>query len=277
MGISWEPILANFDEYLTSLGRSTITRSFRGHQIAYMARSVGSAPMDITPDTLKTFFATNASWMPETRHSYTSAFRVFFAWAHKQGHLPTNPADELPDIQVPRAVAQPVPEHIYRDALDTVDQRTALMLRLAGELGLRRGEVSRVHVDDLRQGLGGAQLLVRGKGDKKRMLPVSEILAELISAGAAGYGYALPSGGWLFPSRQGDHLKPNTVGTICADALPGIWTLHKARHRFASKAYRGSRNIRAVQELLGHSNVATTERYTAVDDDEMRTAMMFAA
>lgn len=55
-----------------------------------------------------------------------------------------------------------------------------------------------------------------------------------------------------------------------------MWTLHKLRHRFASKAYRGTRNLRAVQELLGHANVAITERYTAVDDDEMRAAMMAA-
>lgn len=277
MGISWELILANYSDHLVSIGRSSVTQSFRGHQIAYMARLIGSAPTDITHSDLKTFFADHPSWMPETRHSYTSAFRVFFAWAHKEGHIPDNPAADLPDIPVPRAVAQPVPERVYRGAINTADPRTALMLRLAGELGLRRGEVSRVHVDDLRQGLGGAQLLVRGKGDKKRMVPVSDGLADQIAAGAAGYGYTLPTGGWLFPSRQGGHLKPNTIGTICAEALPGIWTMHKARHRFASKAYRGSRNIRAVQELLGHSNVATTERYTAVDDDEMRTAMMFAA
>jgi integrase len=59
---------------------------------------------------------------------------------------------------------------------------------------------------------------------------------------------------------------------LIADALPGDWTAHTLRHRFASRAYRGSRNLRAVQRLLGHESVLSTERYTAVDDDEIRAA-----
>jgi site-specific recombinase XerC len=50
--------------------------------------------------------------------------------------------------------------------------------------------------------------------------------------------------------------------------------MHQLRHRFASRAYRGTRNLRAVQELLGHANVSITERYTQVDDEERRAAMM---
>jgi integrase/recombinase XerC len=52
--------------------------------------------------------------------------------------------------------------------------------------------------------------------------------------------------------------------------------MHTLRHRFASRAYRGTRNLRAVQTLLGHASIATTERYTAVDDAEMRAAMVAA-
>jgi integrase/recombinase XerC len=51
------------------------------------------------------------------------------------------------------------------------------------------------------------------------------------------------------------------------------WIMHTLRHRFSSRAYRGTRNLRAVQVLLGHSSIATTERYCAVDDDEIRAAM----
>jgi integrase len=58
--------------------------------------------------------------------------------------------------------------------------------------------------------------------------------------------------------------------------MPEGWTLHTGRHRFATRAYRGSRNLRAVQALMGHSAIATTERYLAVDDDEIRAAVMSA-
>jgi integrase/recombinase XerC len=58
--------------------------------------------------------------------------------------------------------------------------------------------------------------------------------------------------------------------------LPNGWTLHTLRHRFATRAYRGSRNLRAVQVLMGHSSIATTERYLACDDNEIRAAMLSA-
>ena len=84
--------------------------------------------------------------------------------------------------------------------------------------------------------------------------------------------------GWLFPAwPAGGHLSPERVGKLVAAALPAGWTMHKLRHRFATRVYRGSRNLRAVQVLLGHASIATTERYTAVDDDEIRAAMMSAA
>ena len=61
-----------------------------------------------------------------------------------------------------------------------------------------------------------------------------------------------------------------------ADALPDNWTMHTLRHRFATRAYRGTRNLRAVQVLLGHESIATTERCCAVDDSEIRAAMVAA-
>ena len=61
------------------------------------------------------------------------------------------------------------------------------------------------------------------------------------------------------------------------DATQPDSKMHTIRHRFASRAYRGTRNLPALQQLLGHSNLAVTERYNAVDDSEMRAAMVAAA
>lgn len=125
---------------------------------------------------------------------------------------------------------------------------------------------------------GGPQLVVRGKGGKTRIVPLGEQLAAAVCAGAAGHTPYLPAEGWLFPAWPGGgHLTPAHVGKLVAAALPAGWSMHMLRHRFATRAYRGSRNLRAVQVLLGHSSVATTERYTAVDDDEIRAAAMAAS
>jgi hypothetical protein len=99
-------------------------------------------------------------------------------------------------------------------------------------------------------------------------VPIGDDLAAAIAADNAD--------GYLFPGDEDGHLSPRWVGKLMAGALPDHWTAHTLRHRFATRAYRGSRNLRAVQTLLGHSSVATTERYTAVDDDEIRAAMMAA-
>lgn len=74
------------------------------------------------------------------------------------------------------------------------------------------------------------------------------------------------------PQRLCSHLTADHVGKLVARALPDNWTMHTLRHRYATRVYRGSRNIRAVQELLGHTTVVSTERYVAVSDDEIRAA-----
>lgn len=274
---SWDSLIQAYVNYLVAIGRPRTTRRLRQWQVTYLRQSL-NLPVDrITHDDLIDWFAIHEEWKPETRRSYRAGVRGFFTWAHKAGMIAENPALDLPQVKVPRAVAQPVPDEVFAAAVANADPRTALMLRLAGEVGLRRAEVAKVHTRDLRYTPSGPQLLVHGKGSRERIVPISASLAAKIAAGPAGYSPSLPATGWLFPSEKGGHVSPPWVGTLCSLAIPGVWTVHKARHRFASKAYRGTRNIRAVQELLGHSNLAVTERYTAVDDDEMRAAMMHAA
>jgi integrase/recombinase XerC len=171
----------------------------------------------------------------------------------------------LPTVRIPPAAARPVPDDVWRHALAAAGARTALMMRLAGEAGLRRAEVAHVHARDVVEGPGGPQLVVHGKGGKTRVVPISDPLAAAIRAGA-------PTGGYLFPGQIDGHMSAPHVGKLVARALPPGWSMHKLRHRFATRAYRGSRNLRGVQVLLGHSSIATTERYTAVDDDEIRAA-----
>ena len=83
--------------------------------------------------------------------------------------------------------------------------------------------------------------------------------------------------GYLFPGDDEGHLTPGYVGTLVTKVLPDGWSMHSLRHRMASRAYRGTRNLRAVQAILGHENLNTTQRYLAVDDREIRAAMEAAA
>lgn len=136
------------------------------------------------------------------------------------------------------------------------------MLRLAAELGLRRGEVARCRREDLERDLAGWTLAIRGKGERFRRLPLSDGLAAAIRTHA--------DAGWLFPGQVDGHLSPHYVGKLVARALPDGWAMHSLRHRFATLAYSEDRDMFTVQELLGHASPVTTRLYVQVPADALR-------
>jgi integrase len=255
---------------LAAAGQPPTSLTLRRIQLVRMARDLGGCPADVTADVLVAWFGAQTSWKIETRRSYRAAVRGFWRWAYRTKRVPSHLADELPKVREHRGAPRPAPDWAYHEALTKAEPRVALMLRLAAEAGLPRGEIARVHTRDLLEGAGGVQLPVHGKGGKQRVVPLSESLADAIRTHA-------PNNGWLFPKDDGGHLTPWWVGDLVQRVLPDGWTTHTLRHRFASRAYRGTRNLRAVQTLFGHSSLSVTERYCAVDDDEIRAAMEAAA
>jgi integrase len=270
---AWQPLLHQYLVALRAAGRPETTVATRCAHLSRLARAIGVPPQNVTGESLLQWFAEQGQWKQETRRGYRNSITGFFAWATAEGLLSADPAHALPSIKPVAPAPTPAPDRVVTQALLVATARVMLMLQLAAEAGLRRCEVARVHTSDLLDGADGALLLVHGKGGKDRILPISDELAEALAAGPAVHTPGAPREGWLFPGDDGGHLSPRWVGRLCADALPGVWTMHKLRHRFATKAYRGSRNLRAVQTLLGHASVATTERYTAVDNSELREAM----
>ena len=101
-----------------------------------------------------------------------------------------------------------------------------------------------------------------------RVIPCGSAIADEIRA--------RPSG-WVFPGVVGWHLSADRVGVLMSRALPPGWTAHTLRHRFATRAYAGSRDLLSVQALLGHSSPTTTRDYVQLPDDALRAAMEWAA
>lgn len=278
---SWEPLLGEYLNHLAAAGQAPTTLLRRKEQLKHLAQQLDPiSPHDLTTAQLCGWFAAQRvrrQWRRETHRSYRAAFAGFFHWAYASRHLSVDLSLDLPAVKPDQPQPRPTPTRVWKAAKLAADPRVMLMMRLAAEAGLRRSEVAQVHTRDLRDDFGGAQLLVHGKGSRERLVPITDELAIAISAGAAGHTPGAPSEGWLFPGRRGQHLSPKRVGELCSKSMSDVWTLHSLRHFFASNAYRGTRNLRAVQQLLGHQSVATTERYTATDDSEIRAAMMAAA
>lgn len=121
---------------------------------------------------------------------------------------------------------------------------------------------------DVEEDLVGYTLRVTGKGGHVRIVPLPDgLVAELIGLGDR----------WAFPSPRGGHLTPHHVAKIVKAAMDGRASTHSLRHRCATVAYAGTRDLRAVQELLGHSRPETTAGYVSVPDDSIRAAMRHAA
>jgi integrase len=259
----WYGPVSEYVAHLRAAGRAVTTIRLREQHLARAFSWLGAAPYDVTADDLVGYLAAH-EWAPETRKSIRSSLRGFYVWAVESGRLEADPSARLPRVTVTAPVPHPTPDAVFAEAKVKADDRVLLMLNLAALAGLRRAEVATLHTDNL----VGDDLFITGKGGKERRIPAHPILADALRALPRGY---------VFPGADGGHLSPDRVGRLMAAALPGDWTAHSLRHRFATRAFAGQRDLLTVQQLLGHSSVATTQRYTQVPDDALRRAVIDAA
>lgn len=139
-------------------------------------------------------------------------------------------------------------------------------LRISEALGLKRGDVPPA-------GQGDA-ITVTGKGNRQRMVPLLPQVAALIADYVKICPYHLPAGGPLFVGARGEVLSPRIVQLLMeklrgALDLPETATPHALRHSFATHLLARGGDLRAIQELLGHASLSTTQIYTAVDTDRL--------
>jgi integrase/recombinase XerC len=217
------------------------------------------------------------------------AIRTFYRWAVQDGGIPRDPSvllgrpkvvNRLPTVlRVNEAAAlAEAPPSAQEDAANTtsptplqraVHLRDRALLELLYGSGLRVGEVAGLTLD--RVDLDRGRVLVRGKGDKEREVPMSDLTVDALDAYLAGSRplMAGPDQAWVFfnlrKRRMTDRDLRTMVGRYAERLLPGRRVSpHTLRHSFATHMLEGGADIRAVQELLGHASVATTQRYTHV-------------
>ncbi|SBS73755.1 Phage integrase [uncultured Mycobacterium sp.] len=270
---SWGEAIQLWVEWLVAGGASTETIRLRRGIVRSVARQLGTLrPDDVTTEQLIALCA-RQKWSNDHRRGLRAALIAFYDWSLSNGAATTNPARGLPSVPESKPKPRPAPDRIWRELLDAADPRELLMARLAGEAGLRRGEVAKTHCEDLIEDLMGWSLIVKGKGDKQRTVPITDALAEAIRE----YLIEYLIDGYLFPGQIDGHISPGHVGVLISRLMPDGWSMHKLRHRYASRGYAGTKDIRAVQEALGHASVATTQRYTAVSSREIRAVSESAA
>lgn len=260
--VPWRKNIEGWTDTLRAAGLSAQTIKSRRYKMVHLAALLmPSGPEDVTTEQIVQVFA-RQQWKPETRKAYRNTISSFFRWLHKSGRRSDDPSLDVPRVKKPHAHPRPCPDRYIAVAMEMATSSERLMVRLGAECGLRRGEIARVHSDDVVADSAGHSLIVRGKGDKQRIVPLPDDLAGII----------MDARGYLFPGRFGGHVEESYIGDHISRLLPDGYAAHTLRHRFATTAYAATHDLFVVAELLGHESVETTEHYVAMPDGRLREA-----
>jgi integrase len=249
-------------QWMQAAGRRDLTIYARRSQVRNMIAG-GVDPLTCTEADILEYLA-GKDWKPATRATVRAGAKSFFQWMKSAGHREDDPSRNLPSIRVPPPCPHPAPERALAEArMRAANKWERLAVDLAARAGLRRGEIAGLRFTNLVVDAdGGDSLRITGKGGRTRVIPIAPDLADQIRASRSDY---------VFPSKSwGQHVNMNHMGELLSRLLgPGV-SGHHLRHRFASKAYAGTRDLLAVQRLLGHSSPATTQVYVQVPMDTLR-------
>jgi integrase/recombinase XerC len=223
---------------------------------------------------------TNAGATATSRARAVSALRNFFGWLDRSGILHNPRIGALTTPKLPRTAPKPLPVADAATLLDAAETsveepwiglRDRALFTLLYGCGLRISEGLALDRGALPL---GESLKVLGKGRKERVVPVLPAVAEAI----ADYAAACPYGGGkdapLFVGAKGKRLDPAIAQKAMRSLrsqlqLPDTATPHALRHSFATHVLGGGGDLRAIQELLGHASLSTTQRYTEVETEQL--------
>ncbi len=267
-------MLEGFDNFLRHERRLSphTVRAYVGDIRAFLKSSGGSF------EQLRSYFGKrrHAGLGAVSLARHQSALKTFAQWLRREGMMPSS-ADPFARVVRPK-LPKPLPRPVDVDAalavlraLETPRDRAVLAL-LYG-LGLRRAEVCDLRYDEVWLGQDDpCHLRVLGKGGKQRDLPVP-LAAALILRAYNDVRDASKGVPFFLRGRSGGRLSERTIARIVGKAglvaMGQHITPHQLRHSFATHLLAGGANLRQIQALLGHSNLATTQRYTEVTAERL--------
>ena len=248
-----------------------------------MARSGVDSPAEVTRTLVRRYIA-HLSTREFARRSIArkaASIRRYFVWAVAEGMVDSDPtiglhvaggSGRLPRVLDGRELGQlldgPAPdgEPLWRKRRDDA------VLEILYGSGLRVSELCGLELQQVR--LDEQALIVWGKGAKERRVPLGRPAADALAAWLAIRHDVVraENGPIVFANERGKPLTPRDVRRILDRRAPAPTHPHALRHTFATHLLDGGADLRSVQELLGHSDVATTQRYTHVSRERLKAA-----
>jgi site-specific recombinase XerD len=286
---AWRAAMALFDGDLRRRGAAAKTRRAYGFDLEDVARWAtvhGLEPPDVTTRDLRRYASSlsDRRAAPATVARRLAAVRAFFRCLREHGAVEQNPADLVPSPKRPSKLPVVLKPGELGDLLDRIPATTPLELRdralfeVAYASGLRAEEL--VDLDVTGVDFDGEQLRVEGKGSKTRIVPAGEPALRAVARYLERARPALADRGdepALFLSKSGRRLSTSDVRrrlrvwTRHATLAGGI-SPHALRHSFATHLLEGGADLRAIQELLGHASISTTQIYTRVESARLKSA-----
>jgi len=262
---SYEQVIRHFGYYIWLRRNTDITKLVFYWKDFEKARL--DTPVEVTPVLVNdylSFVSSLQTYKPKTFHRIISTLSSFYRFLYSQEVVTTNP---LTGIDRPRIKHQEVKYLKHNQVLHLIDSiediRDKLIVRTIYATGVRVSELCNINIEDIDP--DEHTIRIRGKGDKIRTVFIDEdTLGELRKF--IGNRYAGP----LFVGQQGKHISSRAIQHIFRNYAPQGITPHKIRHSYASELYKRSKNLRVVQENLGHTSIKTTEIYLHTDIDERR-------
>jgi site-specific recombinase XerD len=287
MSPTWERALAGYRRELVRAGASKATLRAYGRdliELAAWASTRGRGPGELAYRDLRAY----AAQLSERRLARASVARKLAAVRRFHSHLvdvgdaAANPADLLPspkgESRLPRVLG---PDQVAA-LLDRIPARAPLEVRdralfeLAYSAGMRADELVSADIADV--DFDSETIRVTGKGSKTRVVPIGEPAQRALRRYLETARHALAQNAAepaLFVSRSGRRLSPSDIRRrlekwVREAAVAGRISPHTLRHSFATHLLEGGADLRAIQELLGHSSVSTTQVYTRVEPSRLR-------
>lgn len=270
------PLLELITAFLTDLAntqKSAHTQRAYAMELRRLA-AFHTGPLDaVTPEVLRTFFASQRHLKPASAARMQAALMRFFTWATQHDLINRNPMDRIERVTVDTPLPRPKPRNQVEKIFATIPKmqvRGRLMFSLMLELGLRVSEVLTLAVEDVSLERDNERITVLGKGGKRRTLLLDDPkLVKRLGTYLQQTGYRH---GLLFRATKngdGGPLRYQTVqarwAQYCA-AAGMICTLHQLRHSHATELVSEGVSLATVRKRLGHANIQTTLRYAEQAD-----------
>jgi integrase/recombinase XerC len=289
--VTWEEALADFELHLRA-ERALSVHTLRAYvsDVRQFAEEAGVAPEEVRSEEVRAFLAgRHRRQAPSTLGRKLASLRTFFRYLVREGHREADPCVGLPGPRAPKGLPRPLAvddchvllegaEAAPEDAVTAIDLRDQAMFELLYGAGLRVGELVALDVRDV--DLHRGEVRVWGKGGKERIVPLPGAASDALRAWIDMRDRPGFLGEPLFVSLRGKrggsvrrldarNVRRRLGRRALEKGLVDRVHPHRLRHSYATHLLDMGADLRAIQELLGHASLSTTQKYTAVSAERL--------